>query len=173
MQGTNSLIGETRSPRPPSLGSEFNAFLFAPVYEEKNETPLSVISALARLNLDPWEEAAALARLAPEPAARRLASLLAKLPHGVRRDPGTISASLVALLPQRPKSVTESRGTILHPEPLNGSQITSAICMICLAAFLTTLLFMTSHGQPTRTDSARSSEVSGMPVQTPVPHSGQ
>jgi hypothetical protein len=165
MQGTNSLLGGSRSPRLSPLGSEFNVFLFAPVCEEKGETPVSVISALARLDLDPWEEAAALARLAPEPAARRLAYLLAKLPHGVRPDPGAISASLVALLPRRPKSEAA-----FHPGPLSGSQIASAICMICLAAFLTTLLFMTSLGQPVH---AHACQVSGMSVQTPAPRSGQ
>ena len=47
-----------------NLGSEFDAFLFAPIGEEKNGMLLSVVSALARLNIDPWQEAANLATLA-------------------------------------------------------------------------------------------------------------
>jgi hypothetical protein len=35
------------------LGSKFDAFLFAPVGNDKNEMVLSVLSALARLNVDP------------------------------------------------------------------------------------------------------------------------
>jgi len=174
MEGTSSVVGVTR-PRLSPLGSEFNDFLFAPVCEERDETPLSVISALARLDLDPWEEAAALAGLAREPAARRLASLLAKLPYGpsARPDPGTISARLVALLPQRSKSEALSPGIFLRPGPLNGSQLAAATCMIVLAAFLTTLVFMTSSGQTTQADSARPGEVSGISAQTPTPNSGQ
>jgi hypothetical protein len=44
--------------------------------------------------------------------------------------------------------------------------------MICLAAFLTVLVLMTSHGQTTQADSARLGEVSGISAQTPTPNSG-
>jgi hypothetical protein len=174
MEGTNSVVGVTRSPRLSPLGSEFNDFLFAPVCEARDETPLSVISALARLDLDPWEEAAALAGLAREPAAQRLASLLVRLPDGpsARPDPGTISARLVALLPRPPKTEAPSLGISFHPGSLNGSQLATAILMICLAAFLTVLVLMTSHGQTTQADSARLGEVSGISAQTPTPNSG-
>ena len=51
---------------------------------------LSVLSALARLEIDPWEEAAALALLPKDQASGRLSSLLAKLPEAqtafVERD---------------------------------------------------------------------------------------
>ena len=46
-----------------SLSATFNDFLFATVCEERNEMRLSVISALARQDLDPWAEAAELARM--------------------------------------------------------------------------------------------------------------
>ena len=39
------------------LDSEFNEFLFATVGEERIGVPLSVLSAFARLGLDPWVEA--------------------------------------------------------------------------------------------------------------------
>lgn len=45
----------------PTLSPAFNDFLYATVCEERNEMPLSLISALARLDLDPWTEAADLA----------------------------------------------------------------------------------------------------------------
>jgi hypothetical protein len=45
------------------LGSEFDNFLFASIGESRNGMLLSVLSALARLDLDPWQEAAELARL--------------------------------------------------------------------------------------------------------------
>ncbi len=43
------------------LGSEFDNFLFAPIGVDKNGMVLSVVSALARLDVDPWEEAEELA----------------------------------------------------------------------------------------------------------------
>jgi hypothetical protein len=43
--------------------SEFDDFLYAPIVEGGNGMVLSVLSALARVNVDPWDEAARLARL--------------------------------------------------------------------------------------------------------------
>ncbi len=75
---------------------------------------LSVLSALARLDVDPWQEAAKLALLPGETATQRLAALIAALPDGpsVHRDPGTIAARLIALLPRRAESNTPSRETL-------------------------------------------------------------
>ena len=50
------------TPSISVLGSEFDDFLFAPIGDDRNDMPLSVLSALARLDVDPWEEAAELAR---------------------------------------------------------------------------------------------------------------
>jgi hypothetical protein len=61
------------------LGPEFDDFLFAPLGEEKNGMLLRVVSALARLDLDPWQETTSLARLPKETATERLAALIAAL----------------------------------------------------------------------------------------------
>ena len=53
------------------LGTEFDDFLFAPIVEDRNDMPLSVLSALARLDIDPWQEADKLARLPGETATQR------------------------------------------------------------------------------------------------------
>jgi hypothetical protein len=58
---------------------EFDAFLFASVGEEVDGVPLSVLSALARLGLDPREEAARLAHLTREAAVDQLARMIARL----------------------------------------------------------------------------------------------
>ena len=63
---------------PPML-PEFDRFLFASVGEEVDGVPLSVLSALARLELDPWDEAARLAHLTREAAADQLAGMIAPL----------------------------------------------------------------------------------------------
>jgi hypothetical protein len=89
----------TKSP----LGSEFDAFLFAPLGEDRNGLPLSVISLLARMNLDPWQEAGDLATLPAEAAARRLAVSLETLTDPTLRqaNSSTVVLSLLALLPHR------------------------------------------------------------------------
>ena len=48
----------TLAARFSLLHSDLNDFLFASVGDEQNGMPLSVLSALTRLGVDPWEEAA-------------------------------------------------------------------------------------------------------------------
>src|SRR5213080_1446101 len=63
---------------------DLNKFLFAAVGEERNGIPLSMMSALAQLDLDPWEEAGRLSTLAKQEAIERLTGLILRLP-GFRR----------------------------------------------------------------------------------------
>jgi hypothetical protein len=86
-----------------ALAPEFDDFLFALIGEERNGMLLSVVSALARLNVDPWQEAASLAQLPGKTATRRLASLIAALPDKptTQLDPGANAARLIAYLPRR------------------------------------------------------------------------
>ncbi len=73
------------------LGPEFNEFLFAPIGADRNGAYLSVVSALARLDLDPWAEAAKLAKLPIEIATQKLSSLIAALPDIPAARPPTRS----------------------------------------------------------------------------------
>jgi hypothetical protein len=84
-----------------SQRSEFDNFLYAPIVEERNGMLLSVISALARLEIDPWQEAAELAGLPRKTAAKRLASLFAPMleERPAPSEAETIAARLIALLP--------------------------------------------------------------------------
>ena len=50
------------------LGTEFDDFLFAPLGEDRNGVPLSIVSLLGRMDLDPWREADSLAGLPAEAA---------------------------------------------------------------------------------------------------------
>lgn len=85
------------------LGSDFDNFLFATIGEDQNGLLFSVNSALARLNFDPWDEAAALMRLPHDKATRRLATLIERLPCAPSTlcDPAQIAERLIALLPRR------------------------------------------------------------------------
>lgn len=94
-----------------SLGhSEFNDFLFAVVGEEKNGLQLTVLSALARLGLDPWGEAARLSKLTREAATSALAAAIATLPEGDWKasDSRSIAGRLVNRLPKHVSPATES-----------------------------------------------------------------
>jgi hypothetical protein len=104
------MYGEYGMPGHSLLNSEFNDFLFAPIGEERNEMLLSVISALARLGIDPWQEAARLTQLPKELATQSLASMVEGLPSGrwAPSDSRAIAARLVQLLPPRSKSKTPS-----------------------------------------------------------------
>src|SRR5271167_4142912 len=86
------------------LTHEFDDFLFAQIDRNNEETPLSVLSGLARLGVDPWEEAARLAQLPRISAAKRLASLIAAIPGAPSGhvDAGTVSDRLISLLPSPP-----------------------------------------------------------------------
>jgi hypothetical protein len=89
------------------LSMEFNDFLFAPIGANGNGMYLTVVSALAQLDLDPWAEAAKLARLPGAIATQKLADLISRLPEipGVRPDVTLIASRLTALLPGRARSV--------------------------------------------------------------------
>ena len=92
----------THAALSPLIGPEFDEFLGAPIGEDRNGTTLSVLSALARLDVDPWQEATSLARMPKEAAAARLTALIDALP----REPASAipskasAADLVALLPK-------------------------------------------------------------------------
>ena len=59
--------------------SEFDPFLYAPAGEEGNGMLLSVQSALARLDVDPLQEATTLTKMPAQNVTLRLTSLLSCL----------------------------------------------------------------------------------------------
>ena len=90
---------------------EFSEFLYATVGADSSGNPVTLLSALARLDVDPWEEAANLARLSIESATHRLAALLEALPNGPASDEAvTIATRLVELLQRTPAPTTNSPG---------------------------------------------------------------
>jgi hypothetical protein len=83
------------------ISAEFDAFLYAAIGEEENGASLSVISALARLDLDPWREGARLAGLPKAAALQALTPMIAALRGGrwERSEIPAIASRLVQLLP--------------------------------------------------------------------------
>ena len=81
--------------------NKFDNFLHASIGADGNGMTLSVLSALARLDVDPWEEAGELSKLSKELGAQRLAALISRLPDPQRadEDTGALADRLIRLLP--------------------------------------------------------------------------
>lgn len=132
--------------------SEFNDFLHAPVGADRSEMPLSVLSALSRLDVDPWQEAAELAELPPDTATKRLASLLARLPGGrwAQADLHAIADRLIDLLPRPGSSSGTETETARRLQAMTHS--TLAKMLICAALGATALIMAANREPSSRTD---------------------
>jgi hypothetical protein len=140
---------------------------------------LSVLSALARLDLDPWREAAELARMPKEAAKQRLRSLIEALPDcpPTRPEPGTISTRLIALLPPG------ARSSIASSEAFHGAGV--ALTRVFVYIVLVNALFMVammgaqwaavSLRPPAKADSAQTSSTGAVlpPLTGPSPWRGE
>jgi len=108
---------------------------------------LTVLSALARSDIDPWDEAARLARLPGEVATRTIMQLIAALPNGLSEglDAGAVARELVALLP-RQQGATSAQST--HPAaPLAGSTIIRGALTAGLVLYLMLMaVFLARNG---------------------------
>jgi len=81
----------------------FDRFLQASVGRDHQGSGVTVLSALARLNLDPWQEAEDLARMRQERAGARLSLMLSRLRDvpTLGHDHLTVAHELTRLLPAR------------------------------------------------------------------------
>ena len=99
---------------------EFDDFLYATIGPEEAAAPLSVLSMLARLGLDPWVEAARLAALPRSLATLDMAKIIAGLPASSPAHQHSVAlvCRLVALLPRasvpsvRPATVTSPKADL-------------------------------------------------------------
>ena len=92
-----------KQPRSLSvLNPNYDSFLFARVSEEANGLQLSVISALARMDVDPWEEATQFAAMPKAAAEKALVAILDLICGNsqIGSENATTAARLVRLLPQ-------------------------------------------------------------------------
>jgi hypothetical protein len=160
-----------------SLGSEFDDFLLAPIGEDNNGMLLSVLSALARLDVDPWEEAATLARLPRDTATRKLASVIAALPDGpsTRPDSGTIAARLISLLPRRVGFDVPSRLTLPGIGPVTKSPVVRYLIfyVIFTLIMLACQWLVRSPQAPAQLNSPATLPTSSVSPQSPPPSIGQ
>jgi hypothetical protein len=92
-----------KSQTAPVPSSRYDDFLSAVICEEPNGTQLSVISALTRIDIDPWEEAMRLEAMTEPIARQRLIAILDQAlgnGHG-HQQKEAIASRLVGHLPSR------------------------------------------------------------------------
>lgn len=139
--------------------SQFDEFLFAPLGDEENGMTLSVVSALARLGVDPWREAARLAGLPKPEAAAVLARLFGRLPGA--SDPRFAAAGhtarLIDLLPAvvGDASAPPARLARWRPPRLGFAGICLVLVLTTIAVTLASRSFFGPDAQPPVSTSAR------------------
>jgi hypothetical protein len=168
-------IEMTHSASIPVLGFEFDDFLFAPIVEDANDMPLSVLSALARLNIDPWQEAAELARLPRETAAQRLASSIAALSDGPTAylEHGMIAARLIELLPRQVGSEILSRETLLDVGDMTKFRAGMYMCAVLIVFILAAQWIAVDRQTLAQADNTNAPVSIAAFPQMPPPTSGQ
>jgi hypothetical protein len=132
-------------PAPtPRMGREFDEFLFATIGNDRHGQPLSVLSALARSDVDPWQEAASLSRIPRKAAAARLSALIAALSDepiaGLPVDP--IVIDLVGRLPG-----AGGLAPCSHESPATGRENARAVLGLLGLVLLTALALLISAPQ--------------------------
>ena len=129
---------------------KYNEFLFAPICEKSNGMRLSVLSALARMNVDPWEEATRLAEMPNTIAEGALVSTLDLIPNK-SWEPSeikVIAARLIRLLPQRNEASTTAAKDIAAVRAKRTSYF-----LLCVAIAISIL---SSHHQAPTTNAVDS-----------------
>jgi hypothetical protein len=147
--------------------SSLNAFLFADIGTEPGGMTLSVLSALARLDVDPWQEAARLATLPRLAATDGLARAIASLPASLwpLAEATPIAIRLVALLPGA------SHAAVASMDPTHDRRAIWSVLVTLLMTFV--LGYMLSHAVPAGsapgTPAGALAEV-GKPAIPAIPH---
>ncbi len=136
----------THAALSPLIGPEFDKFLSASIGQDRDGSGLSVLSALAWLDVDPWQEATSLARMPREAAEARLTALIDTLP---RKLPSAIpskasAAYLVALLPNSKSPAARPYDAVVTGTGLSRTQTllavgAFAVMMLVVAAVSTRL----------------------------------
>jgi hypothetical protein len=132
----------TRLDALSSFGTEFEPFLHAPVAAEPTGSPLSVLSALARRDVDPWETAARLARLPRATAVEQLVALISDgvAGAGTPQEIELTAMRLAALLP-RPGTSAKARPRAAVPGNPPQRNYPAVALIVFYAVFMVLLQF--------------------------------
>lgn len=84
---------------------EFSDFLAAEIGEESNGMSLSLLSALTRQGVDPWQEAERLAGLSEPKAVAQLTAIIVRALGSQAQDAPILAAGILQLLPRPGRAV--------------------------------------------------------------------
>ena len=120
-------------------GDNFDRFLYASVGEDRNGYAVTVLSAFARLGLDPWEEASELGAEPRDVAYDRLSTLLSgfrDVPTLLREHAAT-ARKLTELLPRHPARALKASGlSTIQGSPISGGAIVVILLVLAQVFFL-------------------------------------
>ena len=143
----------TRAASDSRLGSNFDRFLFEPIGQDQNGMPLNVVSVLARMDLDAWQEAGTLAALPKEEAAQKLMALFRASPDQalLESDQAATVARLIALLPRPLPADTESRplAVVTGAAPFTRAGMRAIFLAGCVIALLVSQFVLARRELPT------------------------
>jgi len=126
--------------------SSLNAFLHSDVGTEPNGTGLTILSLLARLGKDPWDEAAAWSRKPKDAAIRSLTDSISQMPPNQQafNDAHLTASRLVALLP----TPGTPSGAAIMPSALAAIPKGSLLALLYLSLFLVFNLWLAAAPKP-------------------------
>jgi hypothetical protein len=153
----------------------FDSFLFAPVGEDDNGMVVSVLSAFARLDFDPWQKAAEFARLPAGPGRTKLAAMIAALPamSVARTQADIIADRLIALLPGQLPTAIVSRNFPKFGQSMDFKSPRFLIQLGLLVAFsLASQIIMIGHRPQSPADGSPAQISSPIDPPAPVPSHG-
>jgi hypothetical protein len=133
-----------------SSTADLERFVYADVAIEPNGMELSVLSALSRRGLDPWQEAQRLAQLPRLAAADGLAQILRAVPavQSLRLDVKVLAERLVALLPVRRTATAGPFPAKLGATPVQIPRGFTLVMMAAMFGGLLVPLFMPKQAEP-------------------------
>ena len=152
----------TSSASVMNFKSEFDAFLFSPIGEDKNGIELRMLSLLARQDVDPWEEAAKMARLPLNLATASLTSLIAGASGELKSqpDPEIVASRIVGLLPRLSGIAHPLNGKLLH---FGASNATLVFAGIIFAVIVLVSIYFASHVKPVPVPDNPATDISSTP----------
>lgn len=117
---------------------DFDRFLHASVGEDRKGNGVTVLSALARLNLDPWQEARELTSLGREAAGVRLDTLLSRVCDvpALEQDDGAVAQDLAGLLPKNASQAMAGAAPEAKSLTISTGLIWTLVAVLFLAAQL-------------------------------------
>lgn len=124
----------------------FDGFLYAKLGDDRLGNTVSVLSALARLGLDPWDEAAALSSLPRGGAQARLGAVLSRFRDvpGLAAEQTVILPRLVGLLPR--DDTRRDGDDLVDPARARRASAGPLIALFLLILFLVQTLVLGSSG---------------------------